>query len=134
MIPGIEFFFERIGAAMKAALPDEWSSAEFGGRFFPGSSAFEAEYVRGDGTAAAFQPDPDGNEAVKELRELFRLAGRPVWGEGWFLMQPDGGFKVRFSNEGVDANGDLPFDEAAEAARTERRRQRLAAGQPNRLD
>src|SRR4051812_32996458 len=121
MIPGIEQHFDRIIAAMRVGLPDGWTSAEFNARFFPAAAVFEAEYVSPDGTAANYQPDADGEAAVRDLRQLFRQAGQPVWSEAWFILPAEGSLKLRFSRVGCDANGDLPYDEAAEAARVEAR-------------
>jgi len=128
LIPGIEPLYQRIADAMTAAIPEEWASAEYHAMFYAHGSTYEAEYVRPDGVARSFAPD--GGRAIRELRRLFQQAGRPVWGQVWFLLRADGSFNARWGYDGCDANGDLPFDEATELRRHEERRLRLVAGKP----
>lgn len=128
MIPGIEPLYQRIADAMAAAIPEEWASAEYHALFYADSSTYEAEYVRPDGIARSFAPD--GDRAIREMRRLFKQAGRPVWGQMWFLLRADGSFNVQLGYDGCDPNGDLPFDAPAELRRHEDRRLRLLAGKP----
>ena len=131
LIPGIEPLYQRIADAMTAAIPERWSRAEFHALFYSDGSIYEGEYVRNpDGRAISFQPTSDGSRAIRELRDAFRQAGHPVWGEVRFVLRADGSFNAQWGYEGCDANGDLPFDEEAEFRRFEARRERLLAGRP----
>jgi hypothetical protein len=127
MIEGIEPLYQRIADSMTAALPEGWATAKYEAIFYPGASAYDAEYVRQvDGVARGFAPTKDGPRAFRELRALFRQAGRPVWGRASFELRPDGTFKVQWGYDDCDANGDCRFDEDEEVRRLEARRYRLS--------
>jgi hypothetical protein len=131
MIPGIEPLYQRIASAMKAAIPEEWTTAEFHAMFYSDGSTYEAEYVRkADGRAISFQPEGDGDRAIRELRRSFRQAGQPVWGQVRFFLRVDSSFDAKWDYEGCNDKGDLNFDEEAELLRHEERRLRLIAGKP----
>lgn len=130
MIPGIESLYQRIVDAMTGTIPEEWVSAEFHAMFHAHGSIYEAEYVRADGIARNFAPAGDGGRTIRELRQLFKQAGQPVWGQVWFLLRSNGSFNARWGYDGCDANGDLPFDEKTEVRRHDDRRLRLIAGKP----
>jgi hypothetical protein len=130
MIPGIELLYQRIADAMTSAIPEKWTAAECHARFYPDCSTYEAEYVRRDGTARSFSPASDGGRAIRELRQAFRQAGHPVWGQVRFVLQADGSFNAQWDYEGCDANGDLALDVQAELRRREERFLRLTGGEP----
>jgi hypothetical protein len=132
VIEGIEPLFQRIADAMLATIPEEWSVAEFHATFFPDHSSYWAEYVRpSDGFARGFSPTSDGARAVREMREAFRQAGRPLWGQIRFVLRSDGTFNAHWSYEKCDANGDTIWDEEAERERWEAKLSRLNAEPPN---
>ena len=131
MIEGIEPLYQRIADAMMSAISEPWSVAEFHAMFYSDGSTYEAEYVREwDGAAISFQPASDGARAIRELRKAFRVAGRPMWGQVFFVLRADGSFNAKWDYDGCDANGALPFDEEAELKRHDERRLRLIAGKP----
>jgi hypothetical protein len=132
VIEGIESHFQRIADAMLVAIPEEWSVAEFHAIFFPDFSVYEAEYVRpSDGVARGFPMTSDGDRAIREIREAFRQAGHPLWGQIRFVLRSNGTFNAYWGYEKCDANGDTIWDEEAELARREARWRRLTAEPPD---
>src|SRR5262249_19727714 len=81
MIPGIEPLYQELAESMLASIPEEWSTATFDVLFFSHSTVFEAEYTRqADGLARSFAPPRNGHRAFQRLRQLFKDAGKPLWG------------------------------------------------------
>lgn len=131
MIDGIEVYYSRIADSITNAIREEWSVAIVHAMFHEGGSTYEAEYVRvKDGHAISFTQSSDGDRAIRNMRKAFRLAGNRVWGQLLFVLHANGTFNCKWSYDGCDANGDLPFDEQEELKRFEKRRLRLIAGKP----
>lgn len=127
MLEGVEGCYDQLADSMTQAIPEEWTSASFEAIFFPNSSIYEAEYVRKeDGKARGFQPADSGDRAFRQLRKLFKVAGKPVWGKARFELQPDGTFNMHWGYDNCDTNGDTVFDEDKELKRREERRARLS--------
>lgn len=125
MIDGIEPYYRRIAASMTEALPRGWSAASFEARFFPDHSVYDAEYTRKDGGARSLDATSDGPRAFRELRALFKTAGRPLWGRARFELRPDGTFHMTWGYDDCDAEGNCRFDEDEEVKRQEERFHRL---------
>jgi hypothetical protein len=126
MIDGIEQLYQEIAEAMLATIPEEWSSAKYEAIFFASAFVFEAEYTRAvDGKARSFLPLSSGDAALRQLRQLFKDAGKPLWGRVCFALSPDGATNVAWGYDQCDANGDAIFDEDAEFERADARRRRL---------
>jgi hypothetical protein len=127
MIPGIEPLYQEIAESMLASIPEEWSTATFDVLFFSHSTAFEAEYTRkADGLARSFAPPRNGRRAFQRLRQLFKDAGKPLWGRATFELRPDGQFNIKWGYDNCDAQGNALFDEDEEVRRLEARQHRLS--------
>lgn len=125
MIEGIEPYFQRIANSLTETLPKGWTVAYFEAIFYPASSVYEAEYIRKDGVARSVEVTRDGPRAFRELRALFKKAGRSLWGRARFELRPDGTFNMTWGYEDCDADGNCHFDEDAEVRREEERHNRL---------
>jgi hypothetical protein len=125
MIDGIEAYYQRIADSMTEALPKGWAVAHFEVIFFPDHSVYEAEYLRKDGLARSFEPSEDGPRAFRELRALFKNAGRLLWGRAIFELRTDGTFDMKWGYEDCDADGNCRFDVDEEVRRREERFHRL---------
>lgn len=127
MIDGIEEAYEQIANSMIETIPEEWTAASFQAIFYPDGSVYEAEYIRkGDGKARGFQPAGGGSRAFRQLRKLFKDAGKPLWGSACLELKPDGKFNVKWNYEKCDPEGYAIFDADVELQRHEARRKRLA--------
>jgi hypothetical protein len=130
MIDGIESYYQRIANSITECIPEEWSVATLHAMFYEDGSTYEAEYARQkDGKAIGLATSSDGSRAIRDMRKAFRLAGQPVWGQLLFVLRADGTFNCKWSYEGCDANGDLPFDEEEKIRRHDNRRHRFNAGE-----
>jgi hypothetical protein len=125
MIEGAAQLYQDIAQSMVQAIPEDWSSAKFEAIFFDNASVFEAEYTRKDGKVRDFLPLSSGPDALERLRELFKEAGKQLWGQVCFELRPNGQFNITFGYDNCDANGDTIFDEDQEVERSEARRRRL---------
>lgn len=128
MIPGIEQFYQRIADAMVGEIPEEWISATYMATFFPGSSMYEAEYVgKRDGKARSLSPEDDGDRAFRELRKLFKEAGKHPWGRAVFTILPSGKFDMKFDYDHCDEQGNAIHDSEEQMRLSMARADRLNA-------
>ena len=130
MIEGIEPYYQTIADSIAEQVPGPWSMAWVDAVFFSEHICFTGVYVPRDATGAETKPksfatDVPAEEAIEEIRELFRLAGEPVWGRAHFELRSDGGFNMTWSYEDCDENGCARFDEEAEKKRMKELRESL---------
>jgi hypothetical protein len=127
MIPGSEELLKAIAKSMIETIPEQWSSAQFDVIFFPDHSLYEAEYKRKvDGVSRGFSPAPEGARAFRRLRQLFREAGKPLWGTATLTLKPKGKFNISWGYDNCDKDGDALFDEVKELQRHNDRLERLS--------
>ncbi len=128
MIDGLEPLFQQIADSMMLAIPEEWATARFEAIFFPDGSTYEAEYTRGtDKRARSFQPASGGSHAFRQLREVFRASGKPLWGRACLELNSDGSFNMTWGYDNCDENGDSHFNEEQELRRHQERHKRLSS-------
>jgi hypothetical protein len=127
MIDGIEQLYQEIAESMVLSLDEiEWTSARFEVIYYPGCSVYEAEYTRKvDGKARSLSVFSSGIKAFDRLRQLFKDAGKPLWGRACFELSPSGQFHVTWGYDGCDADGNAIFDADLEFERETARNHRL---------
>ena len=127
MIDGIERIYEQLAQVLQAAIPEDWSSATLEAIFYPESSVYFGEYKRmANGEARSIHGTSGAvGRAFRELRALFKAAGKPLWGRAAFELRSDGHFDMRFVYDRCDEHGNLIFDETKELERSRTRRKRL---------
>lgn len=125
MIPNIEASYQRIANAIVNALPDGWQSATATAIFYSESSTYESEFLTMDGKLRSFDVSMELTRAFEELREKFKDAGKPVWGEASFELDSSGKFKTKWGYDNCDENGDTIWNEEEWSRRAEERRIRL---------
>jgi Protein of unknown function, DUF600 len=127
MVDELEPYYQQIAESIESSIPDEWATARMEAVFFSGSSTYEGEYRRqSNGALRPFPTSREGERAFREIRRIFKLAGKAVWGRACFDLTRDGKFQMKWSYENCDENGDTIFDEEQEARRQEDRRARFA--------
>jgi hypothetical protein len=100
--------------------------------FFPEHDFYSAEYVATVGTEPmSLKTQGRGRDAFDEIRELFKAAGKPLWGRAWFELHSDGKFKMDWSYDDYDADGFARFDPKVDSF-AERRRMRELRDRPRR--
>jgi hypothetical protein len=94
--------------------------------FYRDHIAFEGEYTAAEGGRAKSFATPEAAErGFEEIRELFRQAGKPVWGRARFELRSDGTFNMNWGYDDCDEDGYARFDEARELERARERRKKL---------
>jgi hypothetical protein len=127
MIPSIEAIYQQIAESIVEAINEPWSKAKVEAIFFADSITFEAEYTRIAGGVASFPTLLKGDRAFRELRNKFKAAGKPVWGQACFELEANGKFDMKWGYDNCDENGNTVFDEDEWARRHEERRVRLSS-------
>lgn len=128
MIEGIETYYEQIGHSIQEMIPEAWTTARMDVIFYSDGSSYEGEYTRqADGKARAFGTTLIGERAFRELRKMFKDAGKPLWGQATFELHADGKFKMTWGYDNCDENGDTIFNEEEELKRVEERHKRLTS-------
>lgn len=119
MIPGIEEYYQIIAEEVMEVLPYRWEYAKVEAVFHYMAYRFEG-VCRGRtlGIRGFYVPE-EAQAALIDLRELFRKAGKPVWGQVEFEFYPDGAFNVKWGYENCDADGNTIIVEEDEEAEEE---------------
>lgn len=126
MIEGIDQIYERIAESIQDSISEEWATATMEAVFYLDGSQYIGEYTRAsDGVARSFTTDLRGERAFRELRKLFKEAGKPLWGRASFELTSDGKFNMKWGYEGCDDDGYAIFDEEIELRKSEERHRRL---------
>lgn len=111
MLPNIEMYYERIADAIIDNLPDEWSDARITAIFYSDSITWEPEFQMTNGKLQSFDVSMKLTRAFRELRQKFKEAGQPLWGQASFELQADGKFNMKWGYDNCDENGDTIWDE-----------------------
>ena len=128
MVDGAEPLYEQMAESISECVPEKWSVAKMEAVFFDDSITYLGEYQRAaDGVSRSFPTDIRGERAFRQLRQLFKDAAKPLWGQACFEMQSDGKFRINFGYDDCDEDGNTRFDEERELRRAEERRLRLTA-------
>ena len=127
MVEGIEPLYQRIAESIAQSIDGPWTTAWMDAIFFPGHNFYSGEYVSpGSGKHKSFDTDIAAERGFKEIRQLFKRAGKPLWCSARFELHSDGKFKMDWGYEDCDENGFAKFDEEKEAKRMKELRDRLA--------
>lgn len=126
MLEGIEHIYEKIAISIQDSIQEEWENATMEAVFYPSAIQYTGEYTRAsDGVARDFKTDRRGERAFRELRQLFKDAGKPLWGRAIFELTSNGKFNMKWGYEGCDKDGNAIFDEESELRKLEERHRRL---------
>ncbi|HQR07066.1 MAG TPA: DUF600 family protein [Gemmatales bacterium] len=126
MIPGIEEYYQQLGAAVNSAIGVEWNEASLEAIFYPDSIDFEAEYVDGSGKLTNLAFPPEAVKAFRKLRQLFKDEGKPLWGSARFEINSKGKFNMKWVYDHCDENGNTIWDKEGWHLRQEERRRRFS--------
>jgi len=128
MIEGLQPLYLQIAESIQGSIEDEWSEAKIDAIFYDGSITYFGEYKRVvDGKSRGFATQSSGERAFRQIRKLFKEAGKPLWGQATFLLYPDGRFNMKWGYDSCDSNGNTIFDEDAVLKLHEERQKRLTA-------
>jgi hypothetical protein len=128
MIEGIEPFYQQIAESIQEAIPEEWTTARMDVLFYADGESYEGEYTRtADGKAVDFATTRKAERAFRGLRNKFKEAGKPLWGQASFELDSDGKFHMQWGYDNCDENGNTIFNEEEELKRREARRKRLTS-------
>jgi hypothetical protein len=125
MIDGIEAIYQRIADARVKAIPLRWVSARSEATFFSDSIDFSGEYIPTKGSPRSFKVGREITNAFEELRQRFKEAGKPLWGQAIFELQSDGKFNMKWGYDNCDENGDTIWNQEKWSRLQEERRLRL---------
>jgi hypothetical protein len=117
MIDGIEAHYQTIADSIVEVIGEPWTRAWIDAIFFSESIEFTGGYVGEDARPRSFGPKRPARNAIREIRELFRRAGKPLWGRTHFELHSDGKFDMTWSYDDCDEDGNARFDEVAERKR-----------------
>jgi hypothetical protein len=117
MIEGIEEFYQEIAAALLERIPEDWTAANMEAIFYADGSTYFGEYQRAADGKARDLDLGNAPRTFRALRAKFAEAGQPLRGRARFELQSDGSFKMHWSYDNCDENGDTIFD--ADQARRE---------------
>ena len=126
MIEGVEGIYQRLADAITDAIPVAWSSAKSEATFFSDNIEFSGEYMPVTGSPRSFKVSREITNAFEELRQKFKEAGQPLWGQASFELQSDGKFNLKWGYDNCDANGDTIWNEDEWHRQKEERRIRLS--------
>lgn len=128
MIDGLDSLYQQLAQSIHVAIKDDWISAQVDAIFYDESSSYFGEYVRkSDSALLSFATDFDGGSAIRQIRRKFSEAGKPLWGQFCFQLNPDGVFNVKFGYENCDNSGNTIFDAEEYQRQHDARRQRYTA-------
>lgn len=128
MIEGIDQIYETIATSIRESISEAWINATMEAVFYPNAIQYTGEYRRAsDGVARAFKTDRRGERAFREVRQLFKEAGKPLWGRAIFELTSDGKFNMSWVYEGCDKEGNAILDEAIALKKLEERHRRLTS-------
>ncbi len=126
MVDGVEPLYRKVAESITGKIRDPWSTAWVDAIFYPDQIFFSCEYVSNAGDKhKSVATDIEGERAFRKIRELFRLAGKPLWGRARFELHADGKFKMDFDYDDCDESGFARFDEEKELQRMREMRERL---------
>jgi hypothetical protein len=129
MIEGIEPLYQKIAESIEATIPESWQTAWMEAVFYPNSIGYTGDYTATDGgKLKSYATGTPGEIAFRELRELFRNAGQPVWCRAQFEIRSDGKFTMDWNYDDSDENGDARLNEDNFLKEKKARRDRLFKG------
>lgn len=111
MIPGAEEIYQRIANEMQDAIPVDWSSAVCEAIFFSDNIEFHGEYMPVKGSPRSFKLSREITNAFQDLRQKFKDASKPLWGQAIFELNSDGKFNLRWGYDNCDENGNTIWNE-----------------------
>ena len=94
----------QIGTWLTDAIEEPFSSAFVKATYVPGSTVYQAGYVRLDGPAAGVPFSDDAQRCVDILRAIFRREQKPLWGQFRLDVDPGGTFKIDFAYDHCDSH------------------------------
>ena len=115
VIEGIEKVYEEIANSMVERLPERWFTAWFDAVFFPDHEFYSGEYISSEGDrASSFPTNRRGQLALRQLRDMFERANRPLWCRVRFELHSTGKFNMNWGYDDCDENGFAKFNADAE--------------------
>jgi hypothetical protein len=126
MIKGIEPFYQQIADEIQDAIAETWGTAFVEVAFFEDGASFYGEYtIPRQVRPKSFEVTDPAQEALEDIRELFRRAKKPLWGRARFEINSDGKFNLTWDYDDCDEQGFARWDEEVELKRTRDRMKRL---------
>jgi len=125
MIEGIEEIYQRLADAMNKAITADWSSARSEAIFYPDNIEFNGEYMPVKGSPRSFKVSREMTNLFEDLRQKFKDAGKPLWGQAIFELNSDGKFNLKWGYDNCDENGNTIWNEEEWRRREEESRKRL---------
>jgi len=114
MVENIEQLYQTIADLIVDNVPEEgWVDAKVKAVFHPGSISLRSDYMSTSrGGRRSFDSDKGFEmfQAFRDMRKLFKDAGKPLWGRAVFYLEPDGKFKMDFDYDDCDENGNAIYD------------------------
>ncbi|MEM7315811.1 MAG: immunity protein YezG family protein [Planctomycetota bacterium] len=127
MVPGIEPYYQRLANSIMGVAPKNWERLIAQSTFYEGSARHFCECVKG-GKSQSIPTPNDWDEILRELRTLFQIHDKKVWGQAEFTLTNSGEFNLDWGYEHLDENGFTKFDADKFLAENEARRKRLSGG------
>ena len=86
-----------IAKSIPDRIGEAWSTARIDTIFYPDSIFYSGEYIApGNEKPKSFPIDREATRAFVQIRELFKLAGKPLWCRASFEIHSDGKFKMNW--------------------------------------